>query len=81
VKVSPFDADYSWVESPTVQTFFIIVSAITVPIWVFRMAKGLRKRLPLGGKRLSLSFRSAATGARAQSFFTKEQEDRRGDKD
>ena len=77
----PIDADHSWAETPAIHIFFIFVSAIAVPIWVFRMAKGLRKRLPLGAKRLSLSFRSAATGARAQSFFTKEQEDRRGDKD
>lgn len=77
----PIDADHSWAETPAIQIFFIFVSAIAVPIWVFRMAKRLRKRLSSGAKRLSLSSRSTATGSRAQSFFTKEQEDRRGDKD
>ena len=75
----PIDAGYSWAESPAIHIFFIVVSAIAVPIWVFRMAKRLKTRLSLGAERLSSS--STATGARAQSFLAKEQEDRRGDKD
>ena len=69
----PVDAAYSWADSQTIQTFFIIVSAIAVPIWVFRLAKRLRERLSSGAaEHLSLSNGSART----QSFLAEEQQDR-----
>jgi len=72
---------YAWTETTAIEGFFVILTAVAVPLWITRVALRVKRWRHSGTNLRAPRDTGATAGGGPQPLLTEKQQDRRGDKD
>ena len=75
------EGSYAWTETPAIEGFFAILTAIAVPLWVTRIAMRAKRWKRSGTGRFAPCDTRTTANSGPRPFLAEKQQDRRGDKD
>jgi hypothetical protein len=64
--------DYGWTESPLTEIFFLVATAIAVPVWIIRLARRFKRLRPSRADRFTRHRPAAASEVGTEPLLTKE---------